>query len=87
MPLRYNVDHQVAIVNHGEDVVNPGESFDFTDEQIEAGLGGSWSELNPRRGLEDERAFKAKRDSKAKPAAPIEQQEIEPAQPGEQKEN
>jgi hypothetical protein len=70
MPTRWNVDHQHALLDPISGlVVAPGESYEFTDEQIEAGLAGSWSEEDPRAGLDAEREFKRRRDAK-QPSSP-----------------
>jgi hypothetical protein len=61
----YNTDHQPAVVDHAQPAVQSGESHEFTDEQIHAGLAGSWSEEDPRKGLEQEQRFKSRRDLKA----------------------
>ena len=50
MPLRWNADHQPLVVDNNRPAVMPGESHDFTDEQIAAGLGGLWIKKNPRAG-------------------------------------
>lgn len=64
MPKLFNTDHQAAVLNWIEHVVvQPGESHDFTDEEIAAGLAGSWSETDPRAGLSAEQEFKRLRDS------------------------
>lgn len=64
MPTRWNVDHQHALIDPLNYIsVAPGASYEFTDEQIEAGIAGCWSEVDPREGLSDERAFKLARDS------------------------
>ena len=77
---RWNVDHQPAIVDHNIPAVMPGESYEFTEEQIEAGLTGMWSETDPRGGLKKERAFKRDRDAKADAEHDV---TTEPAEPGE----
>lgn len=65
MPRLYNVDHQPHLINPvgDERAVLPGEPYEFSDEQIAAGLAGHWSETDPREGLDDERAFKLARDT------------------------
>lgn len=73
MPRFFNTDHSPVIVVHGERAVMPGESHNFTEEQVAAGLTGSWSKDNPRAGLAAERAFKRRRD-----ADPDKQDEQEP---------
>ena len=67
MPKLFNLDHQPVVIHHGERAVMPGEPYEFTDEQIEAGLAGQWSEEDPRAGLKAERAFKQKRDRAVQP--------------------
>lgn len=44
----YNDDHQAVVVTHDELAVQPGDPYDFTDEQIAAGVAGKWSEQPPR---------------------------------------
>lgn len=65
MPTLFNVDHQHAILGPDGPVVAPGESHDFTDVELEAGVAGVWSETDPRAGLVEEKAFKKRRDSVA----------------------
>lgn len=60
----FNTDHQAAVLSWIEHVVvQPGESHEFTDEEIAAGLAGSWSEEDPCAGLSEEQEFKRLRDS------------------------
>ena len=61
MPVRFNTDHQHAVID-AETAVAPGECHEFSEEQIEAGLTGSWSDTDPREGLADEQVFKLARD-------------------------
>lgn len=62
--ILYNIDHQAAIVDPEQPGVRPGESYDFDPEAAEARLAsGLWTETDPRRGLPEERAFKAARDA------------------------
>jgi hypothetical protein len=69
MQKLFNVDHQTAVIDPIESIaVQPGESYDFTDEQVAAGLAGSWSDEDPRAGLKAERAFKKRRDAKTSPS-------------------
>jgi hypothetical protein len=75
MTKLYNVDHQPAVADHGKPAVRPGESYDFTKDQVEAGIAGQWSEENPRKGLKQEREFKRARDK-----APV-TAETDPAEP------
>ncbi|GAC1530902.1 MAG: hypothetical protein NVS3B1_23590 [Marmoricola sp.] len=63
MPELFNVDHQPAAIDHDQPAVMPGASHDFTDEQVTAGLSGSWSTLDPRSGLSAEEIFKRRRDA------------------------
>ena len=64
MPTRFNTDHQPAVLDWIENVVvQPGESHDFTDDEIAAGLAGSWSEQDPRAGLKAEGEFKRLRNA------------------------
>lgn len=44
MKKLYNADHQPVIVDHGQTAVMPGGSHTFTDEQLESGIAGVWSE-------------------------------------------
>jgi hypothetical protein len=74
----YNTDHQPAVIDHAQPGVLPGESYEFTDEQIKAGLAGSWSKENPRKGLEQDQRFKSHRDLKAAGATEV------PADPTEE---
>lgn len=68
MPIRFNLSHQTRQPRGGDGpAVAPGESFDFSDEEAEH-LDAEWSDVDPRAGLAEEKAFKAKRDSKASPA-------------------
>lgn len=64
----YNVDHQTAVIDQDQPGVQPGESYNFTDEQIEAGLTGSWSETDPKAGAGEEKKFKGRR---RKPASDL----------------
>lgn len=66
MPKLFNLDHSPVVVNRNERAVLPGESHDFTDEEIAAGLAGLWGDEDPRKGLKAEREFKRKRDAKAR---------------------
>lgn len=47
MPRLFNIDHSPACVENGPAVL-PGETYDFTDEQVAAGIAGLWSENDPR---------------------------------------
>jgi hypothetical protein len=64
---RWNVDHQPHVIRYDQRAVMPGESYEFTTEQIKAGLAGQWSEEDPRAGLDAEKKFKQKRDEKVAP--------------------
>jgi hypothetical protein len=44
----YNADHQPVVVDHALPAVQPGESHDFTDEQLKDGIAGVWSAESPR---------------------------------------
>lgn len=71
MPKLYNVSAQYLQADGPESKsVPPGEGFDFSDEAA-ASIGVEWSTEDPREGLVEEKAFKAKRDSKteASPAS------------------
>lgn len=81
MPFLFNHDHQAAIVDHGETAVLPGESHEFSDEEVEAGIAGSWSSTPP---VADETA-KKDRAKRPDPAQNVEAPQI-PAEAGEQKE-
>ena len=59
----WNVDHQPVVIDHDHPAVQPGESHDFTDEQLAGGLAGLWSETDPRAGLDAEVVWKARRDA------------------------
>lgn len=48
MPRLWNVDCQTAILSPDEPGVAPGDSHDFTDAEVDAGLSGSWSFSDPR---------------------------------------
>ena len=74
----YNLDHQPTVVDHSEPAVMPGECYDFTKEQVAAGLSGSWSKDDPRKGLRQEREFKRARDTVPARA------DNDPGQPGEE---
>jgi hypothetical protein len=82
MPRLFNVDHGPVLVDpiRDERAVLPGESYDFTDEQIAAGLAGQWSETDPRAGLDAEREFKKRRDAAPEPS---QIDNPDPAEPGE----
>ena len=80
MPRLFNVDHQAAVLSHDRPGVPPGAAHNFTDDELEAGIAGLWSETDPRKGLPAERAFKRKRDSKAAKAT------TPPAEPDDTKE-
>lgn len=77
MPKLFNVDHQPAVLRWHEPAIMPGESHDFTDEEVAAGLGGQWSEEDPRAGLKDEREFKKRRDAVKTTDTPAESGEKE----------
>lgn len=57
---RWNADHQPAVVNHDEPAVMPGESYDFTQEQLDAGLAGVWSEEKLIRSTETKKELLAR---------------------------
>lgn len=84
MPKLWNLDHQPQLVDpiNDERAVMPGESYDFTDEQVAAGLAGQWGEEDPRAGLKAEREFKKRRDSGTDAA----QETTQPAESGDKKE-
>lgn len=64
MPKLFNTGHMPVVLSWQEPAVMPGDSYDFTDEQAAAGIAGDWSEHDPRAGLDAEKAFKKRRDSK-----------------------
>ena len=80
MPRLYNVDHQPLVVHPAVSAIQPGESFDFSDEQIAAGIGGLWS-TTP--GGPDAAEVK-KAATKGRQAV---KQATEPAQPEKEKED
>lgn len=63
MPKLFNVGPDPVVIDWSEPAVMPGTAYEFTDEHVAAGLAGQWSEVDPREGLTDERAFKLARDS------------------------
>jgi hypothetical protein len=99
MPRLFNVHHSPVILDGDWDhrAVQPGDPYDFSDEQVENGIGVEWSETDPRAGLAQERVWKRQRD--AKPEAPTESPAAaepegdsdspptDPAQPGNEEES
>ena len=78
MPKLFNVGHQHAVIDQIRGpVIAPGDSHEFTDEQVEAGIAGDWSDTDPRAGLKAEREFKKRRDAKTN----AEQTNDTPAEP------
>lgn len=75
MPRLYNVDHSPTSIENGL-AVAPGESYDFTDEQVEAGIAGAWSQTDPRGPAPQGKS----------PAPPVEQS-TEPAPPENQEQS
>ena len=69
MPKLFNLDHEPKVISWTEKAVMPGESYEFTDEQIAAGLAGSWSAHDPRKP--------SRRDHKA----PAKAAQTQPAEP------
>ena len=69
---------------HAGPSVAPGDGFDFTDEEA-VSIGAEWSTVDPRAGLEDEKSFKARRDSKT--AASPAPENTESGSTGDTKEN
>jgi hypothetical protein len=61
----FNADHAPAVVDIGRPAIPPGWGYDFTDAQVEAGITGLWSKEDPREGLAQERAFRARRQAEA----------------------
>jgi hypothetical protein len=80
MPRLYSLDPFPVVPNIHRPAVFPGEGYDFTDEQVAAGITGQWSETDPRAGLEAERAFKALR--KAEPLLIAARAYLEATRPG-----
>jgi hypothetical protein len=48
MKTLYNLDPFPVVPNIHARAVKPGGSYDFTDEQVAAGITGNWSENDPR---------------------------------------
>lgn len=63
MPTRWNVGPSPVVLDWNKPAVLPGESHNFTDKQVKAGLAGEWSDTDPRAGLDAEKAFKKRRDA------------------------
>lgn len=62
MPRLYNIDHSPVSIENGPSVM-PGDTYDFTDEQVARGIAGRWSENDPRRGSQQRpAAFEQARD-------------------------
>jgi hypothetical protein len=76
--ILWNVGPGPVVLDWSSPAIQPGDSHEFTDEQVDAGIAGDWSDKDPRSGLEAEKAFKQKRD-----AAPAASPTTEPAQAGE----
>jgi hypothetical protein len=55
----YNISPYPLTVDRGGPAVFPGEGYDFPDDGPLAS--GWWSEKDPREGIEQERAFRARR--------------------------
>lgn len=71
MKTLFNVDHLPVVLENDAPAIEPGASYDFTDEQVEAGIAGVWSEDDPRGPARQ-----------TKPAAPVvTQQTTAPATP------
>jgi hypothetical protein len=68
----YNLDHAPAVVDINKPAVFRHCGYDFTDEQVRAGITGLWSEEDPRAHIEQERAFKARRRAEADKTDPAE---------------
>ena len=66
MPILYNASPNYIQPVPNEPAVAPGDGYEFTDEQIAAGLDGAWVEENPRAGIAEETAWKAERDVKSR---------------------
>lgn len=70
MPRFFNIDHSPVSVENGPAVM-PGDTYDFTDEQVAAGIAGRWSENDPRGGVRQEPAVEQVRDEQTTdPAEP-----------------
>jgi hypothetical protein len=71
VPLRFNIDHSPACVENGPAVM-PGETYDFTDEQVAAGIAGCWSENDPSRGTRQQQPVleQARDEQTTDPAEP-----------------
>lgn len=82
MATLFNADHQAAIVDHGETVVLPGGTHEFTDEEVEAGITGSWSPTAPP-PIEEA----PKKDRGKKSEASVDEAPEITAEAGEQKES
>lgn len=63
MPTRWNTGHSPVVLDWQLPAVMPGESCEFTDDQIAAGLAGDWSDTDPRPGRDVEKTFKKRRDA------------------------
>ncbi len=81
MPIRFNTDHQTQIIA-GVGIL-PGDPYDFTNEEIAAGIAGQWATTDPRQGLPAERVFKARRDAPVADQAAVPVDTSEPASDGE----
>ena len=65
MPKLFNIGSEPVVISWTERAVMPGKSYNFTAEQVAAGIAGQWSETDPRAGLQAEKEFKSRRDRKA----------------------
>lgn len=74
MPRLFNIDHSPVSVENGPAVM-PGETYDFTDEQVAVGIAGLWSENDPRRGIRQKLAVKRATDNQTEPAQPENQEQ------------
>jgi hypothetical protein len=70
VPLRWNIDHQPLVIHPQLPAIQPGQSYDFSDEQVANGIGGLFSEEPPF--AKEERAIKKARKAikRTEPAEP-----------------
>ena len=86
----YNIEAGGQILDPNERAVMPGESHEFSDEEIEHGIPAGWSETDPRAGLPAEQAWKATRDAPIDTPTPVvtptdpPTSDVTPAEPAEQ---
>lgn len=77
MPRFFNIDHSPVSIENGPAVM-PGDTYDFTDEQVAAGIAGLWSENDPRgpapQGKSSSDATSATGEQTTEPAQPENQE-------------